>query len=179
MENKKVYLAGKIGKNDWRSEIFKDLRDGNDSKFNRKMEEVDGFLYNGPFFVSCDHGCFHGESQHGRGITKIGCGCGMLGKDGSSVESKTSKSKVLSDCAKDIGSSTHLFVWIDSLDAYGTIAEIGIAYTLGIPIFISLSDKIKKSDINDLWFPLHMAKKIVIANSAVNGWKEFINAELK
>ena len=58
----RVYLAGKISKNDWRHQLIAGLR-------NHSWEDgpltQSGFTYVGPFFISCDHGGFHGPNTHG------------------------------------------------------------------------------------------------------------------
>ena len=56
----KIYCAGKISKNSGPRVIdYKPIE--------RKIGEK-SFLYVGPFFVSCDHGCFHGKESHGQGV---------------------------------------------------------------------------------------------------------------
>jgi hypothetical protein len=69
-----VYLAGKIGRNDWRHELVPELRgtvngdclDPEPVLFDPTLRiDCGDFVYVGPFFVSCDHGCFHGPASHG------------------------------------------------------------------------------------------------------------------
>ncbi|MNW38167.1 Nucleoside 2-deoxyribosyltransferase [compost metagenome] len=174
---KKVYLAGKIGHSDWRHGIFKDLRKGNDKYFGL-MDSVNNYQYNGPFFTSCDHGCFHGESNHGRGVVTIGCGCGLYGKDGSEVEGNTPKNVVIKDCVNDIKSSDVVFVWLESNDAFGTITEIGVAHALKKPIFIAVNKSLTTETMNEMWFPLHMANKLVSCDTASEGWAHFCKHKL-
>ena len=78
-----VYLAGKIAKHDWREQIVF-LRDGVDAAnperdlFNPELAiDCPDFIYGGPFFVSCDHGCGHGAGMHGTGagINATGSEC--------------------------------------------------------------------------------------------------------
>lgn len=76
----RIYFAGKIDKNDWRHEIVYNglgvepwaAADMFDPDF---IVDCGSYLYGGPFFVRCDHGCFHGRNQHGAGIDQDG-GCG-------------------------------------------------------------------------------------------------------
>ena len=55
----KVYAAGKIHKNDWRP-----VRRGGELIDTVELEK---YVYVGPFFIGCDHGCFHGDNSHGAG----------------------------------------------------------------------------------------------------------------
>lgn len=80
---------------------------------------------------------------------------------------------VFLNCLSEIESCDTLFAWIDSLDCYGTLAEIGYAKALGKDIFIGIDEKLsipkaqfndtyKPHNINqshDLWFVEMMAKK--------------------
>ena len=77
----KVYLAGKISKNCWRHSLVPDLRGylvGNciDSPYvaDERVDRLywdelptifDGVSCVGPYFASCDHGCYHGDGSHG------------------------------------------------------------------------------------------------------------------
>ena len=69
-----VYLAGKIRRNEWRDIIYQTRGAVWDSdKFtydgfaNFFVQVNDGLTITGPFFISCDHGCYHGERSHGVG----------------------------------------------------------------------------------------------------------------
>lgn len=63
----RFYFAGKINKNCWRHQIVGGLRDSYlpESRVREiRMDEHGDDLYVGPFFMSCDHGCFHGKDTH-------------------------------------------------------------------------------------------------------------------
>lgn len=65
---RKIYLAGKVSKRCWRHKIVRDLRSADwENAPLRSAVCVNGeaFDYVGPFFVSCDHGCYHGDGTHG------------------------------------------------------------------------------------------------------------------
>ncbi len=75
---KSVYLAGKIARNDWRHRIVEDGNKSVHSKLRNHSFEENGpylnftfsdklFRYVGPFFVACDHSCYHGRTTHGVG----------------------------------------------------------------------------------------------------------------
>jgi len=58
----RVYIAGKVAKLDFRHDLVPGLRDWR--RENGSLECRD-FIYVGPFFNSCDHGCMHGPGSHG------------------------------------------------------------------------------------------------------------------
>lgn len=123
----RVYLAGKIAKSDWRHGIFGDLRS---SSPDSPPAPVDGFAYAGPFFVSCDHGCYHGPGSHGVGAPSgKGCHSGDWGVG------PASPTHIL--CRDWLASSDFVFAYVDGPNPYGTILELGIAAALRIPVFLA------------------------------------------
>lgn len=101
----KVYLAGKISRDDWRKSLdgvrpfsisANDVVDDVNLK-NKHVHEFETYFgelpvvsrhpyieVTGPFFLSCDHGCYHGDNSHGVGATygkglsiqgHFSCGC--------------------------------------------------------------------------------------------------------
>ena len=140
---KKVYLAGKIYKSnneDWRTaldiaphssiaEFYKEDY-GTDRRFNDNHDyKHKEFITNGPFFVACDHGCYHGEGKHG----VVGNGC--------SDENSYTRADVLKISKHQIDSADFIFVWIDSMTAFGTVAEVGYAHANGKKIFTAFANK--------------------------------------
>lgn len=77
----KIYLAGKVGANDWRHGVVSGLRDAfpqsggwpyTDDPAPGRFPVLERAIlgehdYVGPFFVSCDHGGFHYDRSHGVG----------------------------------------------------------------------------------------------------------------
>jgi hypothetical protein len=59
------------------------------------------------------------------------------------------------------------FTWFDddALDAYGTVAEIGYAKALGVPIVIGLGRGFKLKAKRDMWIALSMANFVFEASS--------------
>ena len=57
-----IYIAGKIGKNDFRHALIPGLREHHPDS---GPLDCGAFRYVGPFFESCDHGCRHGRNSHG------------------------------------------------------------------------------------------------------------------
>jgi len=149
---RKIYLAGKVTKNCWRHKIVDGLRgkDWDDGPLPCAVY-IDGesFDYTGPFFVSCDHGCYHGEGTHGvlgmnateevDGIKEevpwiSTCGSGdekleeweiidnhgcRLGCEGQLF--------VVRKCMQAIDQANVVMAWIDTSDCFGTLYELGRA----------------------------------------------------
>lgn len=72
--------------------------------------------YVGPYLVACDHGCYH-TGDH---ATSIGWG---HVDDLSSTRSKN-RERIRTLCMEAMFKADILFFWFDSLDAYGTLAEL-------------------------------------------------------
>lgn len=166
-----VYLAGRIGKNDWRHSIVSHLDSGSDdgdipNHWNPQRCAIGNrHHYTGPFFISCDHGCYHGEGQHGVGAVQTGC----MGGEGTTYDREFNT--WLANVSA-IDHATLVFAWIDSKDAYGTLAEIGYAghkrYGLGgcapDPLVV-----IGTPEYNpDLWFVYQFADHLAFAPDAAS-----------
>lgn len=144
----RVYLAGKISKNDWRNKLVYQLKGIVPEEW---WETVSlpmshrGFEYVGPFFVSCDHGCAHGSNQHG---AKESCFDG----DGGGI----SHADVLGKGFSGVRACDLFIAWVgsDFKSAYGTITEIGMASALGKPIVIIREAGLADAAISDAWYPL-------------------------
>ena len=166
----KVYLAGKIGQNDWRHTIFKDLRNVDLENNYYNMDSVDGCLYCGPFFISCDHGCYHGEGTHGLGVDTNNCGSCTANKPYEVVEK----------CEKWISEADIIFSWLDSSTAYGTLVEIGMARGMEKPIFLVCDQELKDMKfIQDIWFACTAVTQFTYASCEKDAWKLFIDWKIK
>lgn len=124
----KIYLAGKIAKHDWRHDVVRDLRDAftnsGVARFVRRWPIMRGAVlgkhdYAGPYFVACDHGCFHGPDSHGAGTQKASA-C-----DTSSEAVAGGKTPQL--CSDAIDGADMFFAWVNDPTAYGTFLELGYA----------------------------------------------------
>jgi hypothetical protein len=71
--------------------------------------------------------------------------------------------------ASAINSSDLVFAWIDSLDCYGTILEIGMAKALGKAVAVAVHYDVPA---DELWLVLEGTYKVE-ASSAKDGWNEF------
>lgn len=147
----RMYLAGHVSKNGWRSEVVYELTDSdywNGENLASAWPVIPaGVLgkadYVGPYFISCDHGCSHGESTHG--ITGGVCSEGLR------------REEVVRRCLKAIDRSDIVFVWIDKHDIQGTLVEIGYAVAKQKRIAISWSARLEKS-ILEMWFAVGLVR---------------------
>ena len=155
-EHHSIYLAGKIRMNDWRNRFYycRSIHPDEVDWFFSDIEEINLDEYmtvTGPFFISCDHGCYHGDGQHGVGAKDGGCSGHLITRD-----------EVLEICKSQIDRAEIFFAYIDCRDCYGTIAEIGYAHATGKDIIIFFAnDELKE----EMWFIDKMQKNTGIASS--------------
>lgn len=191
----KFYLAGKISKNDWRHDLVDGLRDAYypwDANWKNGWAVLPQSIlgkhdYIGPFFLACDHGCFHGPAEHGVGA--------FSGGERAHEDAFPNVTKPLDRfltqrwitrlCELSIVQCDVMFVWLDSLDAFGTLVEIGMARSRGKRIWIGVDEKLgvfTRSFVHDylqinnphqdvlpldeLWFALMCGWEVVHAGSA-------------
>lgn len=149
MKKINIYLAGKISHRDWRQQIV-DIRNGvmyqgdyNVSKIkNLKLSYNNDIDIVGPFFLSCDHSCYHGENNHGLGIN---CPNGCYG------ENTFTEKQVNYICLSQIRRADVVFAYIDDTTCYGSLFELGYAKALNKPIFILYNLK-NRDLLKDMWF---------------------------
>lgn len=175
---KRVYLAGKIGHNDWRHRLFPELRSvlayrtlWGEAVTEQTRPRQDGFELVGPFFIGCDHGGFHGRGTHGVGADNdVRCGC-----QGSA---QSSRQDVLIRCLDWLRAADVVFCWLDSADAYGTIFELGVASALQIPVFLAYSEDAYYSDRiealwRDSWLARTAARRAIRVATPEEAWSLF------
>ena len=150
---KRIYFAGKVGKECWRHDLMPDLR-GQAFPFQVKG----AFIYAGPFFTSCDHGCWHGmEGVHGRGPD-----AGYVCCEG---PSEPSHHQVVRDaCVKQIRTCDQMVVYAgpDFETAHGTHTEMGMAHALDIPIDVYIDPEAPIGMPEKVWFPLSLARSVTV-----------------
>jgi hypothetical protein len=140
----KVYLAGKIRKNCWRHQLVKGLREHGWENGHLRQDE---FTYIGPFFVGCDHGCYHVPNQHGN---SLGC----------KSESNALRSQIAANCRRAVNKADLVFCYIDAIECYGTMAEIERAKFRGARVVIAFAPGVACSSLNDFWFACEGAHEI-------------------
>jgi len=143
----RIYIAGKIEKNCWRHSLIDNLRD---HSWNAGDLEQEDWINSGPFFTSCDHGCFHQPTLHGALPTEHGCASSMT------------RSELLARIEKAIESSDAIFAYINSMDCYGTHHEIGYAHMAKKPIYIVYGSKVNKEE---LWIQAESAESVMEIHS--------------
>lgn len=145
----KVYLAGKISANGWRHRLVPNLRD---STWNARPLKFKNLLYTGPFFVSCDHACYHGPTGHGALSTQS--------EECSPSLRTLSRGDVHRHCLKAIDESDVLLAWINEHKCYGTVAEIQYALTTGKKVVVAFAPNMASREINEFWFISINAHKV-------------------
>lgn len=168
----KIYLAGKIGKNDWRHDLVKEVYPSQGRSWTLGLREIwntydtsddpwpiipQGVLkrwdYVGPYFLGCDHGCAHGPGSHGVAATTWGdCAGDKLHKD-----------ETVGRCLKAIDAADVVFAWLDDPTAYGTLAELGYAVARGKRVIIAHPSGF---DPAEFWFVMQMADLVVSRSTA-------------
>jgi hypothetical protein len=141
-----IYLAGKIRKHCWRHKLVYGLRDHSWDDGPLFQNE---FVYIGPFFVGCDHGCFHNKNSHGAVAVRGDNAC--PGRD-YQAEFDAPHLEVANLCLGALTKADLLFCFIDSTDCFGTIVEIGYALAHDVPVVIAIAPGVATSVDNDLWF---------------------------
>lgn len=99
------------------------------------------------------HGCSHGEDTHG--VRYFVAVEGPDGEESFFTHSGCIGGVVVEKCLAALRTADVVFAWIDSLDCYGTIAEIGFAIGIGIPVLVAGPRRFR-----DMWF-LYMASPFV------------------
>lgn len=171
----RVYLAGKIAKNDWRSDIRR-ARLFEDEVFPfPAIESEDGLaVITGPFFISCDHGCTHGKSTHA-----FQGGCADYFENPRAAAARA--------CWIALKGSDLIYAWLDCSTAYGTIIEIGYAVGAGKKVIVATPtctrDSFTASDEKpctcprhgDTWFATYFPSvEHRYADDAVSGYRKAI-----
>lgn len=127
-----------------------------------------GHDYVGPFFVACDHGGFHGDSQHGVAASLSDnascCAPGLVHPHsdlcrGSAacdydIERGYRRNQVFERSIAAIGLADVVYCYLSDVDAFGTLVELGAAHQAGKEIWIAYSSKIP----DDCWFVLQTAQ---------------------
>jgi len=174
-----IYLAGKIEKECWRHGIVSDLRESFNPSQNGEWTILVNHIggehnYTGPFFISCDHGCYHRQSSHGCGATddRESFVC-----NGEYYEQFQSRKNVVSLCLKAIERSDLIFAWIDTNDCYGTMFELSYALAKKKTIVLSTPHGFSKGN-EDMWFlfsAIDIENTIICADSPIKAFEKVIN----
>ena len=140
-----IYLAGKIDKNDWRHSVIPQLR-----RYEDCLEPIrmDDFIYVGPFYKSCGHGCFHTDGSHG-----------ILGRQ--QKYRRVAQLQVRNQCFEAVKNCDIFILYINNRDAFGSLVEVGWAQALGKRVVVIYAPGISTPNDNDFWFSSITAEKTV------------------
>ncbi len=127
----KVYLAGKITRDPWRSGILggAQIIDPGAWRWDGRWPVLPRVVlgthdYVGPYYC--------GDSNHGP--MKTNHAAPPIHDEHDSAQ--MARPEIVRLCLEALSRADLLFVWLDSLDAFGTLVEIGFARAHGIPIII-------------------------------------------
>lgn len=197
---KSIYLAGKIGKNDWRHKVTPGLREASAVQGERvanvyhesempnwwdyNLTVLRTWRYAGPFFSGCDHGCAHDPDDPGHAITG---GCISAATRREDWGHGTGyRPWVHEQCLESIRRCDVFFAWLDNTTAYGTLVEIGLARGLGKYTVVATRDRRPQGTgpsglgpLDDLWFACETADtrivattpRLALADLATRGWQ--------
>lgn len=197
-----IYLAGKIAKNDWRHSIVNTIWAGFSDQFYQDYGKTtignpnyrwpllrraifNQHTYTGPFFISCDHGCAHGDNLHGvaavdasrndkayvsphelvgwadeelRELEQDEHGFFVRSYRGGCLSGDGPRQEqVVTLCQEAIRQSDVVFAWLDQEDAYGTLVELGYANALQKRVWIA-----GPAFFPDLWFAYRSADRVLV-----------------
>ena len=140
-----IYLAGKIDKSDWRHQVVPELR-----RHEAYLETIDTneFIYVGPFFKSCDHGCFHTDGSHG-----------LLGQN--QKLRRLAQIQVRNACFEAVKNCDIFFLYINHPEAFGSLVEVGWAQAFNKKVVVIYAPGIASPYSNDYWFSSITADRTV------------------
>lgn len=188
---RKFYLAGKITKTTWRSEIVKEWQfETSDAPFRSGIAESGGsewrvvphasecmsgvFLdYVGPWWAPANdwgHACAtNGVYPHAYGKEEEdnhGMPLGYISDENMEWATGTVANLV----REAIAGCDMVFAWIDSNDCLGTMFELGMAWRAGKAVVVASPTKF---DWRETWLARQFAGHLVFADSAGEAWRFF------
>lgn len=150
----KIYFAGKVSHGGgYRGKLLKDDRV---MSMPEKEYRINGraIIYNGPFAIGCDHGCYHRDGSHGLSWNSLNperyvCQGGQM--NGRDYPKGIPPFAVAKSCANQIRACDIFYAYIEATDCYGTIAEIAIASENKKIIYVEIHEDIAE-EAKQLWF---------------------------
>lgn len=185
----KVYLAGKVrhGDQNWREMLmartgprpistnltWRQLASRTAPDVVKTISRIplqqSGFELSGPYIVGREQPSYTSTSEFGAEVFSAANSSGTI-----DPETRDAARRVLLDLnTLLLEAADALFIWLDAIDAFGTMAEIGQAYGRK-PIFLAFSTKVPPEQLNELWYSTHMADKVIFAGSPQQAFSEFI-----
>ena len=169
---KTVYIAGKVASHGVLRNVL--LQGNRMQPTTIKNPDIGADVYYaGPYAISCDHGCFHGDGTHGLGSKRVSYTCGGFAEDWmerKGYNEKSARAFHLNTCQEQILFADIFIACIEpdeippiqqgdlpdytSFSCFGTFLEIGVALALHKPIIFILSKNVTPKQETDLWFVL-------------------------
>lgn len=126
------------------------------------------FELSGPYIVGREQPSYTSNSEFGAEVFSAANSSGTI-----DPETRDAARRVLLDLnTLLLEAADTLFIWLDAIDAFGTMAEIGQAYGRK-PIFLAFSTEVPHEQLNELWYSTHMADKVIFASSPQQAFSEF------
>ena len=147
---KLVYFAGKVAQGNWRDKLL-----GDRCMTRGQFQFLPGNAYNGPFGLSCDHGCAHKPGTHAATKpTADGYSCeGFTDENG--LDAGYLPRKVAVDrCLRQIKASDVVVAYVEA-EAHATLAELGYASAAGKRILLWVDHELAKdakTHVDEFWF---------------------------
>lgn len=110
--------------------------------------------YTGPYFIGCDHGCFHGENAHGAGLGELSFKQGADDYD-EMMAGFGSRKKTAQNCLRALERSDLVYAWLEAETCYGTLFELGYAKGLGKRVAVA-----SNLPLDNLWFALECTSSL-------------------
>jgi hypothetical protein len=163
----RLYAAGKISKgmcgevlpSDWRCSVLQvcpvresDSRSGEGWRDPVPVPGLPNAVYVGPHVDPSDHTCSD-NCQRVR-------------------EGRPAKPAIAAGCLFALRQATHVFAWVDSLEVYGTLVEIGYALALGRSVHFYWQDGTFGMD--ELWLAGQVSLASAPAKSIEDAWFDFL-----
>lgn len=187
-----IYFAGKVvPAKDWRFGFSSDWRSktlGMDVGNYRPLKKVGEYYpidkyfgYAGPFFSPCgEHfsgGGFHGMNDWDYVVFQGGVAVPECPEQLPIFELDDHvKKSTFSRCKANIKTADWIFCWINSMDCFGTLVELGMAKAYNKKIFIGVDSKI---DCKEIWFALEAANKVVTCKNVLEAWMLFWELQMR
>jgi hypothetical protein len=166
-----VYLAGKMSSGyDYREMFSRVGRSFSVTDFEDGFPETEheigdcSIIYVGPYATSCDHGCAHGK-QH------TAANCGLNGME----EGR----KLVESCRKAIDICGIFFAHFETANQFGTLVELGWAYSYRSSIWMTMTSSLHSALANDpreweafgghdLWFAEACSQRFAISDEPMD-----------
>ena len=128
----KIYIAGKISKDNFREWIVPNLHQ---HQWSQKNIQTDLYEFVGPYTVNCKHGFFSGSGTHE-----------SVGNDGAI---DLGQKDVIETNMAAIRNADLVIAYISTTDCFGTLFEIGWAIARGKKVILLISPDVPA---HEFWF---------------------------